>query len=165
MPKISLNKQFVQDSIGVIKQRGLRGLLFGHQAQLSSAEKELIESAPDVYRQTKVNGSKSGTFSKVDAVHKGSGRVYVLAKQKGKVSVVFSPDTKVTNGPDLWVYLSDSRNPKQSLGSYKNLGLIMGTKGGQVYELPASGTDIKTYHSVIIYCKQFEVLFSYAILN
>jgi len=165
MAKITLNKQFLQDSLGVIKQRGLKGLLLGHQAELNAADKELIASAAETYNQTKMQGSKKGSLIRVDAIHKGSGDVYLLPGQNGKVILVCSADTRVTNGPDLWVYLSTSDNPKKSLGTINNLGLIKGTKGGQIYGLKATNDELKTYRSVIIYCKQFEVLFSYAILK
>ena len=162
MAKISLNKAFILDSLSVFKQRGIKGLLLGHKADLSSDERKLVSNIKSLYKQTK--GARKGSLAKVDAVHKGSGEVY-LVEDSGKAKLVFDSESKVTNGPDLWVYLSKSSDPKKSLGDYKDLGLIKGTKGGQVYGLNAPIKDFEAYKSVIIYCKQFEVLFSYAILG
>jgi hypothetical protein len=42
-----------------------------------------------------------------------------------------------------------------------NLGALKGTDGAFNYEVPA-GTDVSQYQSVIIWCKQFDVLFGHA---
>lgn len=69
----------------------------------------------------------------------------------------------MTNGPDLYVYLSNSNTPtrdEKSLGQYVNLGRLKGNVGNQNYEIPelASG-----YTTAVIWCKKFSVLFSYAV--
>lgn len=62
----------------------------------------------------------------------------------------------------MFVYLSDSENPKENLGSYVDLGVLKGNIGNQNYELPENLEDFK---SVVIWCKEFGVLFPYAVLN
>ena len=71
----------------------------------------------------------------------------------------------VTSGPDLYVYLSDSTNPTHSvgnLGNYVDLGLLKATSGNQNYDVPARAEN---YRTAIIWCKQFGVLFSFAVME
>ena len=71
------------------------------------------------------------------------------------------------DGPDLFVYLSETKTPTgnlDSLGDYIDLGSLKGNKGNQNYELSAN-IDISSYNSVVIWCKQFGVLFPYAVIN
>ena len=74
---------------------------------------------------------------------------------------------EVTNGPDLEVWLSAHPDP-QSSGDVKgepflSLGQLKGNVGDQAYSIPA-GTDVAIYPSVVIWCEQFGVLFSPAVL-
>ena len=107
---------------------------------------------------------KSGKFVDVDFIHKGSGDALVLEYQDQK-KVLRLENFKVTNGPDLYVYLSKSATPGGtigSLGDYIELGRLKGNIGGQNYELPKNADG---YQNVIIWCKKFGVLFSYAVLK
>lgn len=104
-----------------------------------------------------------GQFGEIDLIHKGSG-VAKIIEQDGKRYLRFE-NFEVTNGPDLYVYLSNSTAPSQdekSLGQYANLGRLKGNIGNQNYEIPESYYD---YNTVIIWCKEFGVLFSYAIMR
>lgn len=104
-----------------------------------------------------------GSFVEVDAVHKGSGTVRVI-EQNGESYVRFE-DFRVTNGPDLYVYLSDTETPGntlESLGHYTSLGLLKGNVGDQNYVIPSTRTG---YRTVVIWCQEFGVLFSFATLR
>ena len=102
----------------------------------------------------------TGQFTKVDAIHKGSG-VAKLIKQGEKLFLSLE-DFQVTNGPDLHVYLSDAVTPGKdlaSLGNFEDLGLLKGNVGNQYYEVP----DVTSaYRTVVIWCQSFGVLFSFA---
>lgn len=101
-----------------------------------------------------------GQFGEIDAVHKGSGMAKLI-RQDGSAYVRFE-DFKVTNGPDLYVYLSDAETPGQtleSLGNYVSLGKLKGNIGDQNYAIPADFTGAKT---VVIWCQRFGVLFTFA---
>lgn len=163
MARISLSPIFLRDSLNVFRQRGLRGLLLGTTAAITTEEFELVRNIET--KQTKEY--RSGKLHKIDTIHKGSGTVYLAPDPHNKKQsiVAFGSDTKIANGPDLWLYVSDSKEPKKSYGDFLNLGLIKGNKGAQVYIIKKPYNALKDRKSVIIYCKQFDVLFSFAILS
>jgi len=69
-------------------------------------------------------------------------------------------DFETINGPELRIYLSSE------LGNddFIDLGKIKATKGNVNYEIPP-GTDTTKYNKVLVWCKPFRVLFSYASLK
>lgn len=69
-------------------------------------------------------------------------------------------DLVVTNGPDLYVYLSTDK----SASDFVNLGRLKANIGNQNYEAP-EGTDLTKYGTVLIWCKAFSVLFGSADLK
>ncbi len=104
-----------------------------------------------------------GTFVEIDAVHKGSGTAKMI-QHNDQVYLRFE-DFRVTNGPDLYVYLSDSKTPGntlESLGNYKSLGVLKGNIGDQNYDIPAANDG---YRTVVIWCQKFGVLFSFAVME
>lgn len=104
-----------------------------------------------------------GTFGEVDFIHKGSGKAKLIETDEGLLLRL--EDFSVTSGPDLYVYLSDSTDPKHgvgSLGQYADLGLLKATSGNQNYPIPSSASE---YRTAVIWCKQFGVLFSFAVMN
>ncbi len=105
----------------------------------------------------------SGLFGEIDFIHKGSGTAKLL-EVDGKRVVRFE-NFSVTSGPDLYVYLSRSNAPGKdlkSLGEYIDLGPLKGTMGNQNYEVPQNREG---YSTVVIWCKRFGVLFSYAVMK
>ena len=104
-----------------------------------------------------------GRFVEVDAIHKGSGTAKILTQNN--TSYLRLEDFQVTNGPDLFVYLSESKTPGNtlaSLGNYVNLGVLKGNSGNQNYEIPA---EFSGYRTTVIWCQQFGVLFSFAVME
>lgn len=104
-----------------------------------------------------------GSFVGIDAVHKGSGTAKII--QQDNEAYLRFENFSVTNGPDLYVYLSDSNTPGTtlaSLGNYTNLGTLKGNIGDQNYDIPTEHIDDRT---IIIWCQQFGVLFSYAVME
>lgn len=87
--------------------------------------------------------------------HEVEGTVKLISL--GENSVIRFEDFKTINGPDLRVYLS------ADLGAddFVDLGPIRATEGNVNYAVPA-GTDTNTYRNVLIWCRAFRVLFSYA---
>jgi len=163
MPRLSLSPTFIKDSFQVFKDRGIKGLLFGNRAKLTEQEAAIMSSIE--------NGSnaqtRSGILHKIDAIHKGRGHIYLAPHPKNsqKSMVVFGSDIHIANGPDLWLYLSSSNDPKKDFGNFLNLGQLKGNKGAQVYEVDHPFGSLKDRKTVIIYCKQFDVLFSFAHLK
>ncbi len=67
---------------------------------------------------------------------------------------------KTINGPDLRVYLStDTTND-----DFIDLGPLKATEGSINYEIPTN-TDLEKYDTVLVWCRAFRVLFSYASFN
>lgn len=110
-----------------------------------------------------IDVEKQGNFIKIDAIHKGEGQAKFV-KSDNEYSLLLE-NFKVTNGPDLYVYLSKGINidSKDKLGEFKSLGQLKGNSGNQVYKI--SEQDIKDYSSVVIWCKRFSALFTSASLK
>ena len=119
------------------------------------------ESTPAESQDLKV--IVQGEFISVDAIHKGSGTAKII-EQDNKRYLRFE-NFKVTNGPDLYVYLSESKTPGndlKSLDKYISLGILKGNIGDQNYEIPE---PFRGYNTAVIWCQKFGVLFSYAIMK
>ncbi len=80
-----------------------------------------------------------------------------LLVQAGDQKIVRFEDFKTVNGPDLRIYLSAGLSGKD----YVDLGAIRATEGNINYMIPA-GTDTEKYRYVLVWCRTFGVLFSYA---
>ncbi len=102
-----------------------------------------------------------GTWVGADEFHYARGAALLLETEPG-VYTVRVEDFSVLNGPDLFVYLSP--NPDGYDDSALNLGNLKATDGAFNYELPA-GTDVSNFKSVIVWCRQFGVLFGHATLD
>lgn len=139
--------------------------LFYFQFHTYFQQMAVMEVLPEVVEGTspvEVERAR-GTFGEVDAIHKGSGVAKIL--ERGSESFLVFEDFEVTNGPDLYVYLTTAENPTgdlASLGDYIDLGLLKGNVGNQNYRLPSGSEAHKT---VVIWCKKFGVLFSFAAMK
>jgi Electron transfer DM13 len=122
------------------------------------------ETLPDADTATAI---RSGVFQDADSSHKGSGHATVLRTAGGSHVLRFT-DFKVTNGPDLKVYLVKADTIKTAddvtASKWISLGTLKGNIGDQNYTLPSSA-DPGDYGSVVIWCEQFGVLFSAATLT
>jgi hypothetical protein len=107
-----------------------------------------------------------GTFTNGDSFHKGEGTATVY--RVGQDIVLRLDPFKVTNGPALHVYLSGHTSPRNTAELHASgaldLGKLRGNIGAQNYPIPG-GTDLSKYHSAVIYCQMFHVIFSTAELN
>ncbi|HEU5317686.1 MAG TPA: DM13 domain-containing protein [Chloroflexota bacterium] len=107
-----------------------------------------------------------GSFSDRDAVHRGSGTATLLRDTTGMAFLQLS-DFRVTNGPDLYVYLTPIAAPNThddvTRGALQ-VGRLKASEGGFTYELPP-GADPTAYRAAVIYCLQFRTIFSIAPLT
>jgi len=75
----------------------------------------------------------------------------------------------VTNGPDLHVYLASTGNSTdadQVKSEGVDLGLLSATEGSLNVAVPPDiGRNLRKYHSVVIVCKTFSVIFTTAPLT
>jgi hypothetical protein len=102
----------------------------------------------------------SGQFMGVgDGIHEAEGIAKEISLEDGRQFVRFE-NFKVTNGPDLFVYLATDK----SASDFVDLGKLKANNGNQNYQIPP-GTDLSKYNTVVIWCKAFSVLFGSAELK
>ena len=91
----------------------------------------------------------------VARAHDVAGKALIV--QVGDQKILRFEDLQTINGPDLHIYLSAGLDA----GDAVDLGSIRATEGNVNYTIPA-GTDTSKYRNVLIWCRPFGVLFSYA---
>jgi hypothetical protein len=127
-------------------------------------DREVSEALP---AELMLNEVKSGEFRDADSAHKGSGKASILKGSAG-TSLVRLTEFKVTNGPDLEVWLVKAADPKSSAdvksSEFLSLGALKGNIGDQTYSVPEN-VNIDDFGSVVIWCEQFGVLFASAPLK
>lgn len=109
---------------------------------------------------TIVGKPMTGTFVGAgDGIHNAEGMAKVITLQDGN-KVLRLENLKATNGPDLYVYLATDKGASD----FVDLGRLKGNIGNQNYNIP-QGTDLNKHNTVLIWCKQFSVLFGSAKLE
>src|SRR5437867_67479 len=103
-----------------------------------------------------------GQLQRVDDLHRGTGPVS-LVELDGKTLLRFE-NVAIQNGPDLQVYLARGTGGAYDGGRDLYLGALKATNGSFNYELPA-GTPVGDYKSVVVWCRAFTVLFTWADLR
>ena len=107
--------------------------------------------------ESRVAVSLSGSFVGVgDGIHDAKGNALVVPLENSQ-QILRLEDFSSTNGPDLYVYLTSDA----SASDYVSLGRLKANSGNQNYDIP-EGTDLAKYDTVLIWCKQFSVLFGSA---
>lgn len=117
-----------------------------------------VTPAPPTPTPAPLAAPRTGTFRGADEFHFGSGTATLIETQPGRWTVRFE-GFSVRNGPDLFVYASPDG------GGYSDeaieLGRLKATDGSFNMDLPP-GADPTGAASVVIWCKQFAVLFAVA---
>ena len=103
----------------------------------------------------------AGSFRGADDFHFGEGTARLIETAPGSFTVRLE-DFAVRNGPDLYVYLSP--DPGGYADGAIELGRLKADRGNQNYQV-ADGVDISDAASVVIWCRQFSVLFATAALE
>lgn len=103
-----------------------------------------------------------GQLNFVDQVHNGKGPLSVV--QIGAQLFVRFEDVAITNAPDVHVYLSTDTGGKYVAANTVYLGALKATNGSFNYDVPA-GTDVARYKSVVVWCRAFSTLISWADLS
>ncbi|HKY52104.1 MAG TPA: DM13 domain-containing protein [Candidatus Limnocylindria bacterium] len=104
----------------------------------------------------------TGQLQRVDDLHRGTGPVS-LVELDGKTYLRFE-NVAIQNGPDLHVYLGRGMGGAYDGNRDLYLGALKATNGSFNYELPA-GTATGDYKSVVVWCRAFTVLFTWADLR
>ncbi len=124
-------------------------LIFAQTSNISSAG----------YALEVASTSLMGTFAGLNG-YNVEGSVFLENGPNGPV-IRLGDDFQSSNGPGLYVYLSNSAN---SVAGGVEVGKLRKNAGADTYELPG-GVGLTTYKVVIILCKPFSIPFGSATLN
>ena len=119
-------------------------------------KKDVPETSSKTFDITKATLLKQGNL--VSNVHQVSGTVKLY--QNGSEKVIYFENFKTDAGPDLRVYFSDTTNNV----NYTELGLLQANSGSFYYTLNTS-VNANDYKYILIWCKQYSVLFGNSKLN
>ena len=103
-----------------------------------------------------------GELQFVDDIHNGKGPVRLVSV--GSSTLVRFEDVMITNAPDVHVYLSRESGGKWSDSTSLYLGALKATDGSFNYDVPANA-DLSVYKSVVVWCRAFAVLITWADLK
>ena len=135
-------------------------------ATASKVNNSVDEPMDQVQQQTQDNAAtttnvlRTGSFVGVgDGIHNAEGTAKVIPLQDDS-NILRLEDLRVTNGPDLYVYLATDK----SASDFVNVGKLKANNGNQNYDIPTE-TDLTKYDTVLIWCRPFSVLFGSAELE
>jgi electron transfer DM13 len=94
-----------------------------------------------------------------DGFHNAQGLAKVIPIGGGN-SVLRLENFKSTNGPNVHLYLSTDK----AASNFVDLGRLKANNGNQNYNIP-DRTDLSKYNMILIWCKDFSVLFGSAELK
>jgi Electron transfer DM13 len=127
---------------------------------ISIAQSQIVEAQEQQQQQLPAASALSGQFIGAgDGTHNAEGVAREISLEDGTKFIRFE-NFKVTNGPNLFVYLATDKN----VSDFVDLGALKANIGNQNYEIP-DGTDLAKYKTVVIWCKAFSVLFGSADLK
>jgi hypothetical protein len=107
-----------------------------------------------------------GNFVAMDSVHKGTGLVNIVKQDNGDLKLRFI-DVNIADGPGLVIYLSKKSSFSgihDDPGIYVDLGDLPQNTGNFSVSIPNT-TNLDQYHSVMIWCDPFDVVFTFATLQ
>lgn len=101
----------------------------------------------------------SGNFIQGPYGNNVNGKAEIYEKN-GTYTLVFNENFTVSNGPDLYVYVSKEQQPSQFI----SLGKLKSVNGGQTYTFTGL-VNFEEYKYAVVHCQQYNHLFSYASLQ
>ena len=119
-------------------------------------KEKTVEPLNESFNTAQATLLSQASFSSNAHTTSGSVKLYT---QNGTKSLVFE-NFKTDNGPDLRVYLSKSTNNSD----FKDLGVLKSTSGNFNYTVDAT-INTGSYKFVLIWCKDFSVLFGNGLLQ
>lgn len=152
------------ESVITIDNEGLASALVKGTAIIYATVNDIQDSIPVVAgEQTSVMVTeRSGSFQ-----GRGSYRVegqFTLkpATDAGtQLELILDNNFSTSNGPGLYVYLSNSGT---SITGGLNLGKLKSNSGAQSYEVPEE-VNLNTYDFAVVYCQPFGVAFGFGAFN
>ncbi|MXS71763.1 hypothetical protein GSF70_11090 [Flavobacteriaceae bacterium W22] len=101
----------------------------------------------------------SGNFMQGPYGNNVNGKAEICEKN-GTYTLVFDDKFTVSNGPDLYVYVSKEQQPSQFI----SFGKLKTVNGGQTYTF-TSTVNFEEYKYAVVHCRQYNHLFSYPLLQ
>ena len=135
-------------------------------SKINNSVNESMDQIPQQQQQTQntittASTLRTGSFVGVgDGIHNAEGEAKVIPFQNENSNILRLENLRVTNGPDLYVYLATNK----TASDFVNVGKLKANNGNQNYDIPA-GTDLTNYDTVLIWCRPFSVLFGSAELS
>ena len=120
----------------------------------NTSTEDLMEMAPE-----NAILKYSGNFMQGPYGNNVNGKAEIYEKV-GTFTLVFNDAFTVSNGPDLYVYVSKEQQPTQFI----SLGRLKSVNGGQTYTF-TSAINFDDYKYAVVHCQQYNHLFSYALLQ
>ena len=128
-------------------------------ATSAPSQSAIPNATPPVVGETPVTILARGELQRVDDLHNGKGAVLLL--RVGDPRFVRFDNIAITNAPDVHVYLSRETGGRWNDATSLYLGPLKATNGSFNYDIPA-GTDLAPYQSVVVWCRAFAVLVTWA---
>jgi hypothetical protein len=135
-------------------------------SKINNSVNQSMDQIPQQQQQTQntittASTLRTGSFVGVgDGIHNAEGEAKVIPFQNENSNILRLENLRVTNGPDLYVYLATDK----TASDFVNVGKLKANNGNQNYDIPA-GTDLTNYDTVLIWCRPFSVLFGSAELS
>ena len=104
---------------------------------------------------------RTGSFTPFSAGKETMGSATLRTLENGSLRLDFSENFSLTNGPGLFVYLSNAESPS---GDAINLGSFISPSGAQMYQIP-EGVSLDSFTHVAVHCVPYNVTFAYAELK
>lgn len=120
----------------------------------NTATEDLMEMAPE-----NATLKYSGNFIQGPYGNNVNGKAEIYEKG-GTYTLVFNDSFTISNGPDLYVYVSKEQEPSQ----FVSLGKLKSVNGGQIYTF-TNAVNFDEYKYAVVHCQQYNHLFSYALLQ
>lgn len=137
-------------------------LLFALVLLLAGCSDETMMTAPDTTpdRTPNTSNMRMGDFEALNG-KETRGSATLKALDEDMLELMFSSDFSLTDGPGLYVFLSEEEYVTQNA---INLGDFISPTGEQTYNIP-DGVSLDDYSHVVVYCVPFSVIFAYAELR
>lgn len=127
---------------------------------MNQTQAQAQEEQERTLNTTTQNVLRVGSFIGIgDGIHNAEGIAKIIPLEDG-THILRLENLRVTNGPDLYVYLS----PDKSASDFVNVGKLKANNGNQNYDIPA-GINLSKYDTVLVWCRPFSVLFGSAELT
>jgi len=103
---------------------------------------------------------RRGELMRINAADYGSGLVRIV--KIGPDRFLRFDDVDIAGAPDMYVYLSDRSDGQP--GTFVDLGKLKATNGSFNYAIPTN-VDITIVRSVVVWCRQFSVAVTFAVVE